>query len=295
MRTTLFAAVLILVISTALSGQEKKQGTFRFTDISVSTGFETYFDRSVSDNFLLDQVFTSMLIPANLDDYQGEAYQYSSGSGTFEIMAGFAWRGSGEDGNRVNKRLRFGLSYSQPGIMSSSYYLYQEYPFDTLVSRRTGDEFQIDSTFNSNLNINYDVSRVALNTAFLWTTNDDARVSFYGGVNLSVALSFSSKINVYRNDMSYLSYEDGASISYFIDETRFLENGNESFSQSSSIGFGFSSPIGVDWRVGRQGKSLNEVHLFAEVKPRVSFNSIPNYELVSQFRSSWHLGLRFSI
>lgn len=282
-------------MSAALSGQEKKQTGFRLTDISVSTGFETYFNRSATDNFLLNQVATSDLIPANLNDYQSGIFDYSSGSGTFEIMAGFAWRSSEEFGSKIHKRLRLGISYSQPGVMSSSYYLNQEFPFDTLVSSQTGNEFYIDSTYSSNLGMSYDVSSLALNTAFLWTTDDDARVSFYGGVSLGLALSFSSKVSVDRNDFSYLSYEDGYAINYFTDEIQSLSQGQESFRQAASLGFGFSSPIGVDWRIGRQEKNLNELHLFGEVRPGVNFNSIPDYELISQFRSSWHLGLRFSI
>ena len=178
--------------------------------------------------------------------------------------------------------------------MNSSYYLTDLTPYDTLVSSKTGEEFYIDSSFNSNLGINYDVSILALNTSFLWTTDDDARVSFYGGVNLSLKLSFSSRISLNRHDYSYLSYNEFYP-SYGSDITSSAENGNETYRQEASFGMGFSSPIGVDWRIGKQGKGFNDVHLFAEVRPGVSLNNIPDYELVSQFRSSLHLGLRFSI
>jgi hypothetical protein len=295
MRSIFYCAALILGVSTALQGQEKNSHSFQLTDFSISTGIESYFGQSATDNFLLDEVGSSSLIPANFDDYQRENYQYTSGSGSFEIMAGFAWRNSEEFGSKIHRRLRLGLSYSQPALLSTGYFLNQVSAFDTLTSGRTGNEFYIDSTFNSNLGINYNVSRIALNTAFLWTTDDNSRVSFYGGVNLSLAMNFSSRVNLSRHDYSYLSYENGVPVDSYSDNIRSLENGNESYRQNSSFGFGFSSPIGLDWRMGKQGKSLNDVHLFAEVRPGVSINSIPEYELISQFRNSLHLGLRFSI
>ncbi len=295
MRTTLSLATLIFLIGTAVLGQERSRAHFLLTDISMTAGFETYFNRSALDDFLLNQVSASSHIPTNLNEYQSGFFDYSNGSATFEIMMGFAWRSSEEHGNKAHKRLRIGLSYSQPSIISSSYHLNRKYPFDTLISTQSGSEFYIDSTYSSNLGMSYDISSLNLNTAFLWSTDDKARISFYGGVSLSLALSFSSKVILSRNDFTYLSYEDGYAISYFSPSSQFLHQGHESFRQSSSLGFGFSSPIGMDWRIGRQGKNLNELHLFAEVRPGVNFNNIPDYELISQFRNSWHLGLRFSI
>lgn len=282
-------AGLLLSLHFVGYAQQNESASFKLTDLSISTGLESNFGQASFDGFLLGQVSDVAFLPSDLSLYQQQDYYYSTGSGNYEVLAGFAWRASKDNGAKVNKRLRIGLSYSQPVLISDSYFRSENMPYDTLRSTRTGEEFYLDSTYYSNLDLNYAVTNLSLNTSLLWTTDDNARVAFYGGVNLSLHLNFGARINVHRLDYSYLANDAG-----YADYADF-ESKHGSFGQPSSFGFGFSSPIGLDWRVGKQGKALNDVHLFSEVRPGISNSIIPGYELISQFRASVHLGLRFSM
>ncbi len=294
MRISIFISTL-LVLSISTKGQEVNKPTFKFTDFSVSTGLESNFDQATADGFLRNNI-NSSLIPSNLDLYEQKEYFYQYGTGVFELMAGFAWQSSDERGSEVQRRLRFGLSYAQPGLLSDGYFRTVSSPYDTLTSSQTGKDYYIDSTYHSNIDVSYMVHKISLNTALLWTTNDLDRVSFYGGVNLNLNLNFGSNIVVDRYDYSYLeSEESGFPFSSPVEPNNAQEQSTESFKQPNSFGFGFSSPLGLDWRLGKAGKSTNDLHLFTELRPGVSFNDIPGYELVSQFRASWHFGLRFSM
>lgn len=294
MRTLFLISAFAFIAPLMTFGQGKAKPSFQFTDLSISTGVETYFSNSTDYGFLLEGGSGSELIPSNLDLYKQQNYHYIYGSGSYEIMAGFAWRSSEEDGAKVNKRLRIGISYSQPSLLGDGYYRYETNPFDTLRSAQTGAEYYVDSIYSSNIGLNYDVNKVRLNTSLIWTTDDDARFAFYGGVNLSLSLNFGSRINVHRTEFSYLTYND-RSQPYYGDQFGNLDSDQESYKQASSFGFGFSSPIGIDWRMGKQGKSLNDVHLFSEVRPGVAFNNVPGYETLGQFSASFHFGLRFSM
>lgn len=294
MRTTIAIGSLFTLLSLPVVAQDGGKSQLKFTDISVTTGLQSNFGRNGTDNFLLNAASAAPFIPTNLDLYQNNDVYYNYGSGAFEVMAGFAWKNSAEYGGKVQKRLRFGLSYSQPVLMSSTYYREDTSPYDTLVSSRTGQEYYVDSVFNSFYGLNYDVNMLALNTSFLWSTDDAARLSCYGGVNLSFNLNFSNRINVSRHDYGYLRYVDSG-FPYYGEEIENFEHQSESYKQPVSFGLGFYSPIGVDWRLGKQGKGFNDVHLFSEIRPGVSFNNVPGYDFLAQFRSSIHLGIRFSV
>ena len=292
MRNPILTSTLLFIIP--FMGFTQDKSTLRFSDISIITGVENYFDHNgFSDDFLLNEIAGSELIPDSFDYYSQGAYYSSHGSTNFALAAGFVI-GPNDENAKIHKRLRIGLSYSQPVLLSSDYYYNDFAVYDTLTSSRTGDEFYVDSNYYSNLGIYYEADKISLNTSLLWTTDDASRFSFYGGVNLSLSVFVSARVRAYRSDFSYISGSHYSSPRYY-NGSDYSPTKTQSFKQSSSFGFAVSSPVGIDWRLGRPNKGLNDVHIFAEVRPGVGFNNIPNYQMKSQFMGSAHLGLRFSM
>ena len=108
MRSTITSGILVIFTISSILAQTKDTPKFQLTDLSITTGIETYFNQSVTDDFLLGKVSGSSLIPQNFEEYNNEGYSYSNGTGSFEIMAGFAWGSSEEYGMKVHKRLQTG-------------------------------------------------------------------------------------------------------------------------------------------------------------------------------------------
>ena len=286
MRTTIWSCLLI-ASTTTVCGQ-----SLHITDFAVSWGFQNHHNQAYAGPDLLSRVSQSDLIPNDLEDYQNENYFLSYGTAAFDIYAGLAWQ---KEGAATNKRLRFGLSYSQPILFSDSYFLDRRTPYDTLRSSRTGQEIYVDSLYNSRLRMNYSVTSLALSTAFLWSTNDAARFSFYGGVDLSLQVNLAARLSLERYDYSSKQINDDTQPAYFGEEYQQITSARESYAESTSIGMGSSAVLGLDWRLGRPGSNLNNLHLFSEIRPGVALNFLPGKETYSGFRNSVHLGLRFSV
>ena len=278
---------LLLSGAMSLSGQ-----SLRITDFAVSWGIQNHYNRAYSGPDLLERVSGSELIPGQIAEYQNESYLYSYGTAAFEVYAGLAWL---QPGSPTHKRLRFAFSYSKPLLFSDSYFLEVQTAFDTLRSGNTGEEVYVDSIYHSRLGLNYSVSSLALNTAFLWSTNDASRFSFYGGVNLSIQLNIAASISLDRYDFSTKQIKGDPQIYNPNDEHRQIVSAGDRYAENNSMGLGSSAILGFNWRLGQTGKNLNSLHLFSEIRPGMALNFLPGLEAWSGFTNSLHLGLRFSL
>lgn len=190
--------------------------------------------------------------------------------------------------NRLS--LQFGLSY---GSFKDSYYT-NESVFrrtDTLYSSNTSETVYVDSVYRNYTDISTINRDLSIVSGFIYSLPLSKRLSLYGGVNLSLGVNFTSKLDVvYGNSEGriYLEYEeDPYRIRGSVYEDREILN-----IYTTDLGFIVSAigKIGLDYRIDKK------VNVFYELRPRFTGQAFLEKEGYSYFNmGDQNIGLAFRI
>lgn len=187
--------------------------------------------------------------------------------------------------NHPNMLLRTGLSYGNRTYFSGGKSKQETFPYDTLTSSQTGEQYYLDSSRYTYMNMNQTAELFGLDLSLIYRTDPEARWSLYGGLGLNFSFAFNVFTNLNYGSWSTVPSYNGESSS--IGEYLYEQYRNESFLASTLY-----LPMGLDFRIGKRREFWNRIHLIYELKPAMSLASIPEYGNITQFNFTHGLGLR---
>lgn len=243
------------------------------------------------------QVFApgSTLLQQDYTGFQSSSY-YSNGYGDgMELMLGLHVRDKAGTGYNENVQFRVGIGYSYVSNIWEGFYKDDRFPFDTLVSNRTGNEIYIDSVLNRNLSLEQNSEYLRLHLSVLYRTDNSKRWSLYGGVGAYGGIGFNSTSSVRYSEYGYTEGDEA----YYQDFYGYpnynqIENTVEEYKTESGYSVSVYAPLGVDFRIAKSNDFFKRVHLFYEMRPGVDFTHVPNYGGINRVYMQFGFGIRVS-
>ncbi len=287
-----YILVGLLLIGNLTHAQKNK---LSFDGISVYSGFSTSnsqlsqiddFKKLAPNSTILQTDFSK----ANLS-YYGDAFNIAS---VFNAFVNFNLKDKEGNQGVLTPRFRFGISFMQNNVLQANYTIEDRYRVDTLISNRTGKSYFVDSTHRQSYDFNYQQNNLLLAAGFIISTNQERRFFVFAGLGVGAGISFQASTNINTYDSYYIEdlygYNDRNRYESFSSENY----KREAYANKASFSLNFSSPLGLDFRMGNNGIWKN-IHLVTELKPMLFVNDVPE---VGTFISTGFInnfGFRFSI
>lgn len=245
----------------------------------------------------------SLMENADLSDFQSLAPNSILLNNDFsEFTSGSYWKPMGPMGFRGNsfQSIQLGLTFKNNpsplwriGIshvssnMSAGYFNETNTPYDTLTSSQTGEQYYVDSVKIENYFMSYGSQQLRIETSLLYRTNPEKRWSLYAGIGMSLGISLNAQTRINYNTYSFVS---GLS-----NNNSYLNNYeeiHEKIVNKTNITSSVFVPMGVDFRIGKNREFWKKIHLYYEMKPTLSFASIPELTTLTSINLSSCLGLK---
>jgi len=267
-RKILLSFTLTILLFTSIFAQEEPKNSIENLQV-IFGGNTNYSSFSTLDDFN-SLAPNSLLLNQNLDSYtKPNSHNYTSNS-MLAVLVGIKLKNT-----KTNQRLRVGFNYLTGNGLSSAYYLYTKGRYDTLTSTKTGAEIYLDSSNSKYYNFNYTYQQIRLDASYLFSTDKEARFSWYTGVGLSMGVSLSSQTNIHYSEYTRIYSVDNDDVRY----NEFPDNENtsksESFRNKTNFGVAGYMPLGVDFTIGKKREFWKRTHLFYEVRLGVNLTKIP--------------------
>jgi hypothetical protein len=167
--------------------------------------------------------------------------------------------------------LRLGISNFSNQLMSAYGSYYESHVVDTLISSQNGSMTFVDSTISRNVYGNYNNQQIRIDAAYVWETNAGERWAFSAGAGMSFGLSYQSQTSL--NFAEYTNSYEGYG-SYVSNQTTTLES--ETYKNPMAWGANVYVPLGINFRLGTKRAFWKPWMIYSELRPQLSFNSIPN-------------------
>jgi hypothetical protein len=313
--TTYLFVILFFTASPALFGQDKKTGSnkkFEIQDISFQTGFflEQGTNATTADFKALAP--QSDVLTENFSGYKSYPYYYSYNgynsmnfnnmdsrnnvSPMASVLLGIKINKK-EGESKFNRLLRVGLAYYSKSGMTSGLYKSERTTMDIFTSGQTGQTVFLDSVSLKTMNINYASQQLRLDGSMIFRTDPEKRWSIYTGFGITLGMSFNATTDIYSTKSNWL---ESRLMSENIDESSPYHRNNEdmvkeSFRNKSNFGASAFIPIGIDHRLGKKRDLWKHLHLFAELRPGISINSIPELRTMASGSIQNTIGVKYSI
>ena len=148
---------------------------------------------------------------------------------------------------------------------------YESHVVDTLISSQNGSMTFVDSTISRNVFGNYNNQQIRIDAAYVWEMNAGERWAFSAGAGLSFGLSYQSQTSLHYTEYtnSYQGYG-----SYTGNQTTTHES--ETYKNPMAWGANIYVPLGINFRLGTKRAFWKPWMIYSELRPQLSFNSIPN-------------------
>ena len=142
--------------------------------------------------------------------------------------------------------------------------------------------------------MNYDYQQIRLDASLIYSTNKEARFSFFsgGGVTLGVSLSSQTNIAYHQYTRVFSVNNDDVRHNEFKDENNINET--ESFRNKANLGIAAYIPLGVDFTLGKKREIWKRTHLFYELRVGINFTKISELRSYTQAFTQNSLGLKVS-
>jgi len=167
--------------------------------------------------------------------------------------------------------LRLGISNFSNQLMSAYGSYYESHVVDTLISSQNGSMTFVDSTISRNVFGNYNNQQIRIDAAYVWEMNAGERWAFSAGAGMSFGLSYQSQTSL--NFAEYTNSYEGYG-SYVSNQTTTLES--ETYKNPMAWGANIYVPLGINFRLGTKRAFWKPWMIYSELRPQLSFNSIPN-------------------
>jgi len=277
MKNLIFPA-LILFFSTCALAQDETTPKLRISDIQILGGIQNLSPIQFDLNDFNTLAPGSPFLATDFSDFS--AYRLGGYSdGMFAVTVGLSLPDKEKGNHKTNPTLRVGI-FNSRSTSGGLYYSKSDYfPYDTLTSSASGQQFFIDSVHTSTYRMKNNSEYLGLTAAIQYSTNPERRVFLYGGVGIVAACSFNNVTTVeneeyssfdnsnptYNNVYNYYPYPP---MSNWDSETELHENKTSTF-YSAGI------PLGIDFRLAKAHPFWRQIHLTWEIKPSVSLVNIP--------------------
>jgi len=173
--------------------------------------------------------------------------------------------------------LRLGLSNFSNRLINANGSYYESHVVDTLISSQNGSMAFVDSTIRKSVYGSYTNQQIRMDAAYVWEMNAGVRWGFSVGFGLSFGFSYQSNTNIYYTE--YINSYEGFG-TYIGNQTSTEER--ETFQNPLSWGTNIYIPLGISFRLGTVREFWKPWKIYTELRPQVSFNSLP------------HSGVKFS-
>jgi hypothetical protein len=166
--------------------------------------------------------------------------------------------------------LRLGISNFSNQLMSAYGSYYESHVVDTLISSQNGSMTFVDSTISRNVFGNYNNQQIRIDAAYVWEMNAGERWAFSAGAGLSFGLSYQSKTSLHYTEYtnSYQGYGSYAG-------NQITTHESETYKNPMNWGANIYVPLGINFRLGTKRAFWKPWMIYSELRPQLSFNSIP--------------------
>ncbi len=238
---------------------------------------------------------SSDLLKRDYSQFGSDGYNWA-GFGSFEAMLSFKMRNKEKSGYG-NSSLRLGVGYSTGSSFSSSFFDDERSPYDTLTSSQTGNHIFVDSVTNRYLNVNYFSDYVRLDVAYIIRTGGNTHWSLYGGFGIRGSLGFNGYTSVEYVEFKGTEMERQDFNGYypFGSDYEQTTSERETFSEGSSFGGAMYIPLGIDVKLGKTNDFWKRIHLFAEGRPGLDFQKVPNLDVETKAFLQGGVGVRVTM
>lgn len=272
--------ICALLFSIASFAQEETPKAITITDVQLYSGMNIYPVSSISLNEMKAFAPNSTILAKDFTGFHNANYHSVYSNQSFSALLGINFK------NKPNRQLRVGLNYLSKTNFTGSAGREDNYPYDTLTSSQTGQQYFLDSTNSKHVYMSQEMEQLSLDASFIFRTDVEARWSFHGGFGLLLGYSF--------NAVTYISYSANSSMASYTSEYDNSNNDSEheQFRNKNFLITAVYLPLGVDFRIGKDNKFWSRIHLFYELRPTMSIASIPEWQTVTQFSFTQGLGLK---
>lgn len=284
MRSPCLLLLLLAGFVTKVSAQQRNTFSWKISDFQVSTGMENSMTAfSIRPNeFTRFAPGSSIISPGGVDPY-GFGFPYDWSSSLLNIHLGLNPFNKSTGETRLNRTLRLGLSAQQFSNTLYSTSNRSSDRIDTLLNANSSSIFGfVDSVRYENTYADYSATALKLDAAFLWSTDASRRVSLFAGVGVNAGLLVAAQTYIHSHEWTERQITD--STGYPISFTNFngdrFDSREERFNNKTGWAGTAYIPFGVDFRIGKKHSFWKQLHLFTEVRPALSFVSIPETKTV---------------
>jgi hypothetical protein len=290
-------AIILLTLTISAFGQDqpKEVKKIGIHDFFIYTGVSSTYYNSPTLSEFQSLAPQSELLDKNFSNYSSYLGSSGTSSGTFSAMVGLQFRDKQKTSYKKSPLLRLGLSYFSTSTISGGLYKTDRQAFDTLTSSQSGQLAFVDSIYSNNYSMNYSSDQLRFDASLIFRTNPEARWSIYSGIGISTGFSINAYTDIYYGNFSTTetTYANGStSISY---NTNGEDNQqSERFKNKTNFGASTYIPMGLDFRLANKGEFGRRIHLFYEIRPSLTFTSIPELSTYANVGIHQGLGLRVS-
>jgi hypothetical protein len=277
--------ILLLAFCIPLLSQNQDFGKL---DFSMAIGVQSSFN-SLNLQEYQAKYPESEILNRDYSNFSRQNYGYNGDITSLQFLFGYQLKSN----DRIENRLRMGISYGGFSIGTSSYFNTTSHAYDTLTSSRTNEEFYVDSVYSENLDFRSNAQQVGLDLSYIFRANPYGRWSFYTGIGLELGVNFNTKFEANYYGGSY--YQSEGTYSYY----NFEETQNSSVFEQEiyDIDDSFYTklyvPIGINFRIAKNNNFWKHVLIYSEFRPAIQFSNIENNSQIDPILGFAILGLRY--
>jgi hypothetical protein len=277
---TIVFTLLLFSASNLIFAQEvAKLPLTKLSDIYIQSNMYTDISAQHSFNDFKKMEPNSSTLSKDFSEYNYSNQNIAINSTImFSILAGFKMRESDKTSWKKNMQMRIGINYLPYAGFDGKMSKKNTYIIDTLVSKKNGNEYYIDSVNYDNYRFRYNNDQLRIHVSYIYSSNPDLKWSIYGGFGINAGGSLVNNLEiVHSNYTKFNSTNNNTSYLAGIEE---YEN-NEIIKCKRNFGGSVFLPFGIDYRLANSNQFFSKIHLFYEISPGLNFNYIPELEKFS--------------
>lgn len=292
----LLTTAAALAFALSASAQEPKANKkISIRDFYIQSGFSSQSNTDAPIEDFRALAPQSELLKNDMSGFSPSTNIGLRDNNAFALMVALQFRDGENAGYKKNPLLRLGFSYTNGRNLSGLYYREDRVAYDTLTSSQTGQAFYIDSVTTQQYSMRYASEQLRIDGSLLFRTNPEARWSLYAGLGIAAGISLNSNTEIMYNTYGQTTSNRTSGsfyANYGFNQGRGFEV--ENHRNQTNISVSPYVPLGVDFRVGNKREAWKAIHLFYEMRPSVTFTSIPELRTIGQTNFQHFIGLRVS-
>lgn len=262
--------------------QDETRSKIKIIDFYLFSGMHFYPVGSSNISDFQKLAPESILLKEDMTGYNSFNGRYVNGNSIYSVLLGIRFK--------ENKAplLRLGLNYTASNNLQNFLFKEEIFPYDTLTSSQTGEQYYLDSTTWKSYSMYHSSEQIRLDASLVYRTNAEARWSLFTGIGTMIGFAFNSVANIsYHESYTTGGYQTSSySTNNYVSETHSTKN---YLSTSLYI------PLGIDFRIGKNREFWKRIHLLYEIRPTMNFAFVPELKPLVNVSLIQNVGLKFSI